>query len=100
MGPLRTLDDLDLGGKRVLLRVDFNVPVEGGRIVDDARIRESVPTVKRLLERGASVVVATHMGRPGGKVVESLRVAPLAGRLSELLGIPVAVAPAVVGDEV
>jgi phosphoglycerate kinase len=100
MGRLRTLDDLDLKGKRVLLRVDFNVPVEKGQIVDDARIRESVPTVKRLQESGASVVVVTHMGRPKGQVVESLRVAPLAARLSELLGTPVAAAPAVVGEEV
>ena len=100
MGRLRTVDDLDVNGRRVLLRVDFNVPVEGGRIVDDARIRESIPTFRRLLAGGASIVVATHMGRPKGQVVESLRVAPLAARLSELLGVEVAVAPAVVGDEV
>ena len=80
--------------------MDFNVPIDGGRIVDDARIREAVPTFKRLLAGGASVVVATHMGRPQGRVVEELRVAPLATRLGELLGVPVEVAPAVVGEEV
>ncbi len=100
MGRLRTLDDLDVAGQRVLLRVDFNVPVKHGRIVDDARIRESVPTIRRLLDAGASVVVATHLGRPQGQVVEDLRVAPLAARLQELLGVDVKVAPAVVGEEV
>ncbi|MGI8610333.1 MAG: phosphoglycerate kinase [Candidatus Dormibacteria bacterium] len=100
MGRLRTLDDLSVQGKRVLLRVDFNVPLEDGRIVDDARIRESLPTFKRLLAGGASIVVVTHMGRPGGKVVAELRVAPLATRLSELLGVDVKVAGAVVGEPV
>jgi phosphoglycerate kinase len=89
-----------VAGKRVLLRVDFNVPMSGGEIVDDARIRESLPTFRRLLESGAAVVVVTHMGRPGGKVVEELRVAPLARRLQEMLGTDVGVAPAVVGDDV
>lgn len=100
MARLRTLDDLDVAGRRVLLRVDFNVPFEGGRIVDDARIRASIPTFRRLMEAGASVVVATHMGRPQGRVVEELRVAPLAARLGELLGVEVKVEPAVVGSEV
>jgi phosphoglycerate kinase len=97
---LRTLDDVAVGGRRVLLRVDFNVPIEDGRIVDDARIRESIPTLRRLIDAGASVVVATHMGRPQGQVVEELRVAPLAARLGELLGVEVKIAPAVVGPEV
>jgi phosphoglycerate kinase len=105
---LRTLDDLRVEGRRVLLRVDFNVPMEGGRIVDDTRIRESLPTFRELLQRGAAVVVATHLGRPRGKVVEELRVAPLAERLGELLNaggvmparVRVEVAPGVVGPEV
>jgi phosphoglycerate kinase len=97
---LRTLDDLDLDGARVLLRVDFNVPIDGGRIVDDNRIRESLPTFAALRERGASVVVVTHLGRPGGTVVEDLRVRPLAARLGELLGVDVPVAPGIVGAEV
>jgi len=100
MGRLRTLHDLEVEGRRVLLRVDFNVPIEQGRIVDDARIAESLPTIWRLLQGGASVVIATHRGRPGGKVVEDLRVEPLAVRLSELLGAEVPVAPAVVGTRV
>ncbi|MFN2465119.1 MAG: phosphoglycerate kinase [Candidatus Dormibacteria bacterium] len=100
MGRLRTLDDLEVRGRRVLLRVDFNVPIEDGRIVDDARIRESVPTLRRLLDAGAAVIVVTHRGRPQGKVVDALRVAPLAARLQELLGVPVKVAPGVVGDAV
>jgi phosphoglycerate kinase len=74
--------------------------MEGGRIVDDARIRESLPTFRALLGAGASIVVATHLGRPGGKVVEELRVAAVAQRLGELLGITVEVAPGVVGDAV
>ena len=100
MGRLRTLDDLEVDGKRVLLRVDFNVPIEGGRILDDARIAESVPTFRRLLESGASVVAMTHRGRPRGQVVEELRVVPLAARLAELLDLEVVVAPAVVGPAV
>ena len=97
---LRTLDDLEVEGRRVLLRVDFNVPIEDGRILDDARIAQSVPTIRRLLDSGASVVAMTHRGRPQGRVVEELRVAPLAARLGELLGADVPVASAVVGPEV
>jgi phosphoglycerate kinase len=100
MANLRTLDDVKVSGKRVLVRVDFNVPIEEGRIVDDARIRESVPTFKRLLRDGAAVIAVTHLGRPKGKVVEDLRVAPLAARLQELLGVTVKVAPGVVGAPV
>ena len=90
---LRTLDHLDVEGKRVLLRVDFNVPMEGSRIVDDSRIQQSLPTFLELLRRGAAVVVATHIDRPGGKVDPALSVRPTADRLAELLGIAVEVAP-------
>ncbi|GAC1335305.1 MAG: phosphoglycerate kinase [Candidatus Dormibacteria bacterium] len=100
MGRLRTLDDLEVDGRRVLLRVDFNVPIEQGRIVDDARVVQSLPTIRRLLDGGASVLIVTHRGRPGGKVVEELRVEPLARRLGELLDTEVPVAPAVVGSRV
>jgi phosphoglycerate kinase len=86
------IDDIEVGGRRVLLRVDFNVPMEGDRIVDDRRIRAAVPTIESLRERGGRVVVVTHFGRPKGKVDEALRVAPLAKRLGELLGITVPVA--------
>jgi phosphoglycerate kinase len=100
MARLRTLRDLDVGGKRVLLRVDFNVPMEGDRIVDDNRIVESLPTFRWLLEGGAAVIAMTHLGRPQGQVVEELRVAPLARRLAELLEVPVAVLPAGPGQAV
>jgi phosphoglycerate kinase len=98
--PLRTLDRLDVEGKRVLLRVDFNVPLDGDRIVDDSRIRQSLPTCRVLLERGARIIVVTHLDRPEGRVVEALRVRPLAQHLGELLGIDVRVAPGVVGPDV
>jgi phosphoglycerate kinase len=97
---LRTLEDLDLKGARVLVRVDFNVPMEGTRIVDDTRIRESLPTLRAILDEGAAIVVVTHLGRPQGKVIEALRVAPLAARLAELLRVEVPVAPGVTGPEV
>jgi phosphoglycerate kinase len=88
----RGIDDIQIGGARVLLRVDFNVPMESGRIVDDRRIQAAVPTIEALRERGGRVAVVTHLGRPKGRVDEALRVAPLAQRLGELLGIPVPVA--------
>jgi phosphoglycerate kinase len=88
----RGIDDIEVGGRRVLLRVDFNVPTEGDRIVDDRRIRAALPTIEALRERGGRVVVVTHFGRPKGKVDDALRVAPLANRLGELLGITVPVA--------
>jgi phosphoglycerate kinase len=86
------LGDVEVTGRRVLVRVDFNVPMEGGRIVDDRRIREALPTIQELRGRGARVVVVSHFGRPRGRVDEGLRVAPLARRLGELLGTEVPVA--------
>ncbi len=87
---LRTLDDLgDVAGKRVFVRVDFNVPLDGGAVADDARIRAALPTVTELLDDGASLVLASHLGRPKGQVKDELRLAPVAGRLQELLGRPV-----------
>src|SRR3979411_1862146 len=84
-----TIRDVDVAGKRVLVRVDFNVPIEWGRIVDDSRIRAAVPTIKDLVERRARVILMTHLGRPDGQVDEAFRTTPLAKRLSELLGRPV-----------
>lgn len=95
---LRTIDSLgDLTGKQVLVRSDFNVPLKGGEITDDGRIRAAVPTLRRLLDSGASVVVMAHLGRPGGKVDPEFSLAPVAKRLSEVLGAPVELAEDVTG---
>jgi phosphoglycerate kinase len=96
---VRTLDDLDVEGKRVLVRVDFNVPLDGGRITDDTRIRAALPTIERLRERGARIVLAAHLGRPKDREPE-LSLRPAADRLAELTGADVTLAPGVVGDEV
>ena len=84
---LRTLDDLgDVAGRRVFVRLDLNVPLADGVVTDDARIRASMPTLTELLERGASIVAASHLGRPNGRVDETLRLGPVAELLAELLG--------------
>jgi phosphoglycerate kinase len=85
----KTVRDVDVAGRRVFLRADLNVPLDDGRITDDTRIRASLPTIVNLLERGASVVLASHLGRPKGKVNDALRLKPVADRLSQLLGRPV-----------
>jgi len=95
----QTVRDVDVAGKRALVRVDFNVPLDDGRILDDLRIRAALPTIQYLRERGAHVILCSHLGRPKGNIVESLRLAPVANRLSELLGAPVASAPDCVGPE-
>ncbi|HEU4322822.1 MAG TPA: phosphoglycerate kinase [Roseiflexaceae bacterium] len=84
--PKKTIRDIEWRGKRALVRVDFNVPLDDGRITDDTRIRGALPTIQYLLDQGASVVLMSHLGRPKNKVVESLRLAPIAQHLSELLG--------------
>ena len=84
-----TVRDADVTGRRVFLRADLNVPIDDGRITDDTRIRASLPTIVHLLERGAVVIVASHLGRPKGKVNDALRLKPVADRLSALLGRPV-----------
>jgi phosphoglycerate kinase len=85
----KSVRDVDVEGRRVFVRADLNVPLDDGRITDDTRIRASLPTIVSLLERGAAVVLASHLGRPKGKVNDSLRLRPVAERLSELLGRPV-----------
>ena len=96
----KSVRDVEVAGKRVFVRVDFNVPLENGRITDDTRIRETLPTIRHLMERGAKIILASHLGRPKGKVVEELRLTPVARRLSELLGKPVQKADEAVGDAV
>ena len=93
------LQDLDVGGRRVFVRVDFNVPLDGSRVTDDARIRAALPTIKNLRERGARVVLGTHFGRPKGQVRDEFRLTPVAKRLSELLGTDVATPSDCVGPE-
>ena len=97
---MKTLQDLgDLDGKRVLVRVDFNVPLDRGLIADDTRIRASLPTIEELRRRGASLVLVSHLGRPKDREPE-LSMRPAADRLAELSGADVTLAPAVVGEDV
>ena len=92
-----SIKDLDLAGKRVFMRVDFNVPIKGGQIKDDTRVRASIPTIQYALERGATVILASHLGRPNGKVNLEYTIRPVAVRLAELLGRPVEFADDCVG---
>lgn len=95
---MRTLSDLgELAGKRVLLRCDFNVPMENGTVSDDGRIRAAIPTIQRLLELGASVLICSHLGRPEGQVNKEFTLAPVAARLGELLGQEVIFASNTIG---
>jgi phosphoglycerate kinase len=94
-----TLDDLDAAGTQVLVRADLNVPLRDGRVTDDLRIRSSVPTLRRLLDQGASVVVASHLGRPKGAPDPAYSMEPVGAALTDALGVEVTVARDVVGDD-
>jgi phosphoglycerate kinase len=96
----KTLRDVDVTNKRALVRVDFNVPMEGSTITDDRRVREALPTIRYLRDRGARVVLCSHLGRPKGKVDPAFTLAPVAARLSELLGARVPLLPDCVGPAV
>src|SRR2546421_4764816 len=95
---MKTIDDLEVAGKRVFVRADLNVPLDGNVITDDGRIRAAVPTIAKLAERGAKVIVASHLGRPKGVPDPQFSLAPVARRLGELLGSSVAFAADTVGD--
>ena len=96
----KTVRDISVKGKRVLVRVDFNVPLENGEVADDTRIRGALPTIQYLLEQGAAVILMSHLGRPKGQVRDELRLDPVARRLSELLDLEVAKVDDCVGPEV
>ncbi len=96
----RTIRDLELDGRRLLVRVDFNVPLRDGVIGDDTRIRAALPTLRLALERGATLVVGSHLGRPKGTANPDFTLRPVAARLSELLGRPVVFAPDAIGEPV
>lgn len=96
----KTINDLHVKGKRIFCRVDFNVPMDGGAIADDTRIRAALPTIRHLTGHGAIVILASHMGRPKGKVVEELRLEPVAKRLEELLGKTISYSKEVIGEDV
>ena len=99
MAKFKTIRDLDLAGKRVFMRVDFNVPQDKktGAITNNARIVAALPTIKYALEKGASVVLASHLGRPDGQVIEKFSLKPIAAELEKVLGKPVAFASDCVG---
>lgn len=96
----KTIEDIEVGGKRVLVRCDFNVPLQGGQITDDRRIVEALPTIRYLLEHGAAVILASHLGRPKGGPAPEFSLAPVAKRLGELLHRPVALLSDCVGPDV
>ena len=97
--PIKTINELDIAGRRLLIRVDFNVPLTpAGGVAEDSRIRESLPTIRLAIEKGARVVLASHLGRPNGKPDKKLSLEPVAARLAELLGADVALTDEPVGD--
>ena len=89
MGDIKTVNDLDLAGKKVFVRVDFNVPIVDGEVSDRTRIKAALPTIKHLLGQNATVILASHLGRPKGKKVDSMSTRPVAATLAEELGVPV-----------
>ena len=95
----KTIEDIDVAGKRVLVRCDFNVPLKDGKITSDKRIVEALPTIKYLMDKGAKVILCSHMGKPKGAVVPKYTLAPVAARLTELLGTTVELAADTIGPD-
>src|ERR1700681_508195 len=97
----KTINDIDVAGKRVLVRVDFNVPMDAEQhITDDTRMKAALPTIQYLLDHGAAVILMSHLGRPKGQVVETMRLTAVGKRLSELLARAVTMAAECVGPQV
>src|SRR3954464_605166 len=97
MASFRTLDGLDVKGKRVLVRADLNVPMADGKVTDATRIERQAPTIRELADKGAKVIVLSHFDRPKGKVVPSMSLKPVAGPLAKEVGLPVAFADDCIG---
>ena len=96
----KTVRDVEIKGKRVLMRVDFNAPIENGVVADDTRITAALPTIRYVLDHGSSLVLMSHLGRPkGGKVEPEFSLKPVAARLSNLMGKPVSFAPDCIGEQ-
>jgi phosphoglycerate kinase len=89
MPRIRTIDDLDVNGRRVIVRLDLNVPVKNGAVTDATRIERSIPTLRELLEKGASLVVLSHFGRPEGRLVPEMSLRPVGPALARAIGRPV-----------
>src|SRR5205809_5702608 len=98
--PRKTVADVDVQGRKVLMRVDFNVPLEGSKITDDRRIVQALPTIKNVLDRGGRLILMSHLGRPKGGPEPKYSLKPVADRLGELLGKPVKMAADSIGMEV